>query len=35
MFHVKHYFYIVFSESAKLYLNAVTFGYTFFDLLVI
>lgn len=35
MFHVKHYFILVFSESAKLYLNAVTFGYTFFDLLVI
>ena len=35
MFHVKHYFILVFSESAKLYLNAVTFGYAFFDLLVI
>ena len=35
MFHVKHYFYLVFSESAKLYLNAVTFGNAFFNLLVI
>ena len=35
MFHVKHYFILVFSESARLYLNAVTFGYTFFDLLII
>ena len=35
MFHVKHYFYIVFSVISKLYLNAVTFGYTFFNLVII
>ena len=35
MFHVKHYFYIVFSVNAKLYLNAVAFGNTFFDLFII
>lgn len=35
MFHVKHYFYIVFSVIAKLYLNAVTFGDTFFNLVII
>ena len=35
MFHVKHYFYIVFSVIAKLYLYAVTFGNTFFNLFII
>ena len=35
MFHVKHYFYIVFSVMAKLYLHAVAFGNTFFDFFII
>ena len=35
MFHVKRCFYIVFSVIAKLYLYAVTFGNTFFDLVII
>ena len=35
MFHVKHYFYIVFSVNAKLYLYPVAFGDTFFDLFII